>query len=212
MNIKIRRENEADYQAVEVLTREAFWNLDRPGCDEHYLVHTLRNHPDFLPELAFVAVDGEQLVGSILFTKSRVEREDGMAFDTLTFGPLCVRPDHQRRGIGKELVRHAAKSAAGLGHRAFIILGSPNNYCPMGFRNTKDFGISDEQGRYPYGQLALELYADALGGVNGKFHYSSAYEFDPNEAEEYDKRFPEKEKRSQPSQVLFAMECQAFLD
>lgn len=47
----IRNETPADYRAVEDLTRRAFYNLYVPGCHEHYLVHVMRDHPDFLPEL-----------------------------------------------------------------------------------------------------------------------------------------------------------------
>ena len=54
MNIPIRQEQPQDYDTVEQITREAFWNLYRPGCEEHLIVHKLRKHPDFIPELAFV--------------------------------------------------------------------------------------------------------------------------------------------------------------
>ena len=53
-NLTIRLETEKDYRAVEELTREAFWNVCKPGADEHYFVHQMRSHPDFIPELAFV--------------------------------------------------------------------------------------------------------------------------------------------------------------
>ena len=59
-NITIRLENENDYQNVENLTREAFWNVYRPGCMEHYVLHCYRRDPDFVPELDFVMeLDGE---------------------------------------------------------------------------------------------------------------------------------------------------------
>ena len=76
----IRRETEKDYRAVEELTREAFWNVYKPGADEHYFVHQMRSHPDFLPELAFVAeVDG-RIVGSIMYTKAWLEDEEGKRY------------------------------------------------------------------------------------------------------------------------------------
>ena len=53
-NLSIRLETPADYRAVEALTRESFWNVYKPGADEHYFVHKMRSHPDFIPELAFV--------------------------------------------------------------------------------------------------------------------------------------------------------------
>lgn len=48
-NLTIRLETEKDYEAVENLTREAFWNVYKPGCAEHYVLHVLRNDPDFVP-------------------------------------------------------------------------------------------------------------------------------------------------------------------
>lgn len=101
MRFEIRRETEADFRAVEEVTREAFWNLNSPGCEEHYLAHLLRNHPDFLPELDFVAVHGAEIVGSIMYSASRVED-----VPTVTFGPLSVLPLYQGRGVGTALVEH----------------------------------------------------------------------------------------------------------
>lgn len=53
--LTIRRETPEDYQAVEDLTRKAFYNQYLPGCVEHYLIRLMRNHEDFIPELALVA-------------------------------------------------------------------------------------------------------------------------------------------------------------
>lgn len=64
--ITIRREARQDRQTVEELTRQAFYNLYLPGCVEHYLVHTMREHPDFIPELDLVAEEDGQIVGSIM--------------------------------------------------------------------------------------------------------------------------------------------------
>ncbi len=64
--ITIRREARQDRQTVEELTRRAFYNLYLPGCVEHYLVHTMREHPDFIPELDLVAEEDGQILGSIM--------------------------------------------------------------------------------------------------------------------------------------------------
>ncbi|PZW68277.1 hypothetical protein C8E88_101819, partial [Fibrobacter sp. UWR1] len=50
----IRQEQPADFSAVENLTREAFWNVYRPGCLEHYVLHCYRSNPGFIPELSLV--------------------------------------------------------------------------------------------------------------------------------------------------------------
>ena len=53
-NIMIRLEKKEEHQKVENLVRESFWNVYRPGCLEHYVLHQLRNDPAFVPELDFV--------------------------------------------------------------------------------------------------------------------------------------------------------------
>ncbi|MBN2344571.1 MAG: N-acetyltransferase, partial [Deltaproteobacteria bacterium] len=101
MKLIIRHETESEHRTVEELTRDAFWNLYFPGCDEHYLVHILRDHPDYLPELSFVAeLDGE-VVGMIMYTRSWLIDENNCKKEIVSFGPLCVHPAHQRKGIGR---------------------------------------------------------------------------------------------------------------
>ena len=75
--IKIRNEREADYQAVEELTRKAFYNMYIPGCVEHYLVHIMRGHEDFIPELDFVLELDGRIIGNIMYTKARLVDEAG---------------------------------------------------------------------------------------------------------------------------------------
>ena len=103
-DLTLRRETPADYEAVEGLIRAAFYNRYMPGCSEHYLAHILRGHPDFIPELDLVAEAGGELVGSIMYTKSFLTDEDGAEKGILTFGPIAVRPDRQRRGLGRALL------------------------------------------------------------------------------------------------------------
>ena len=76
-DITIRLETPSDYRAVEELTREAFWNVYKPGADEHYFVHTMRSHPDFIPDLAFVLEKDSKIIGNIMYTKAWLEDEDG---------------------------------------------------------------------------------------------------------------------------------------
>lgn len=213
MNINIRPETEADRLAVEVLTREAFWNLYKPGCDEHYTTHMIRGHEDFLPDLTFVAeVDG-QIVGSIIFTRSWVINELGEKIETATFGPLCVHPGWQRRGVGSALIAHTRALASQKGYPAILILGDPHNYCKHGFKTGKDVGVSTPDGRYPLGLLVLELRPGFFASrPQWKLQTSAVYEFDPAPVETYDARFPPKEKTHQYSQDLFAMLVRAVVE
>lgn len=211
MNITIRKEEEKDYRIVEEITREAFWNLYVPGCDEHYLVHTLRTHPDFISEMDYVAEADNKVVGSIMYTKSFVEDENNNRFDTITFGPLCVLPAYQRQGIGAALINHTVEIALKNKSKAIIILGSPQNYCRHGFKNSIDYNISNSEGKYPYGQLVFELERGFFDGKRFKFYYSKGYELDQKSVEEFDKNFPEKIKEYKYSQEEFSIAIRAYL-
>lgn len=209
--MNIRLEEEKDYREVELLTREAFYNLYVPGCDEHYVVHTMRKHPDFMKDLSFVAELDGRIVGSILYTRSTAASETGVVLHTATFGPLCVHPEYQRKGIGTALIEHTKKLLIERGFPALVILGDPHNYCKHGFRTGHDLGVSMADGTYPLGLLVLELQKDCFAGSRWRFQESSLYEVDPKAAAEYDATLPPREKKKQYSQELFSMMSRAVI-
>lgn len=77
MSIIIRNETPADYRAVENLTRESFWNVYRPGCTEHYVLHCHRSAPDFVPELDFVMEKDGELIGHVMYSRSEITTSGG---------------------------------------------------------------------------------------------------------------------------------------
>lgn len=199
----IRRETEADYRAVEELHRNAFWNVQVPGCSEHYLAHVLRKHPDFIPELDLVyELDGE-IVGNVMYTKSELLEESGNSTGILTFGPIGVAPEYQRRGIGKALLEASFDIAAGLGYPAIAIFGDPDNYVARGFRSCKRYNVCLEGDVYPAALLVKELKPGFFDGRKLVFRESPAYEIQERDAEAFDAGFPPKEKAFRPSQETF---------
>ncbi|HPB66911.1 MAG TPA: N-acetyltransferase, partial [Spirochaetales bacterium] len=190
MDITIRPETKDDYRAVEELTREAFYNLYVPGCDEHYLCHILRGHPDFLPELDYVAEADGRIVGSIMYSKSVLIGDDGENVPIVSFGPVCVHPDYQRKGVGTALIEATRKLVEAKGVPAIVIYGDPHNYCKHGFRNGVDYRVSDMAGEHPLGLLVLELRPGFFGGTDWKAKQSDAFMFDPAEALAFDEGFP----------------------
>ncbi|MDC7220185.1 MAG: N-acetyltransferase [Spirochaetales bacterium] len=212
MNITIRTATEQDYRAIEEVNREAFWNLYFPGCNEHYLAHELRQHLDYIPEMDFVALVDGKVVGSIIYSRSYIEDEESKRVETLTFGPFCVHPAYQGRGVGTTLINHSIEEARKRGAKAIIILGDPRNYCRHGFKSSRDYHISDSSGRYPFGQLALVLEEGFFEGKLWHFHYSPAFEMDMKGLDQFDSSFPPKEKKHQPSQDLFSIAIRAYLD
>ena len=211
MDIIIRNETENDYRVVEEITREAFWNLYFPGCNEHYLVHKMRNHADFLKELDFVAECDGKLVGNIMYTKAWLIDEPGNEMGIVSFGPISVLPEYQRKGIGSTLINHTKNIAIKQGVKAIVILGDPHNYCKHGFKSSKDLNISDLNGDYPYGMLALELEEGVLAGQNWKYRYSAVYEIDEKEVDEYDNSFVKKEKGYRYTQEIFSIAFRSYL-
>lgn len=201
--ITIRNEEESDYKRVEEMTRKAFWNLYIPGCHEHYLVHIMRLHTDFLPELDLVIEVDHQMIGNIMYTKTRLIDESGEEKNILTFGPVCILPEYQRLGYGKQLMEVSFEQAAALGYEAIVIFGNPNNYVSRGFKSCKKYNVCLENGTYPTAMLVKELQPDALDGRKWVYVQSPVFEINEQEAERFDEGLESLEKRYQASQEEF---------
>ena len=212
MDIIIRSEQPADYFENENVTREAFWNLYFPGCNEHVLVHKLREHQDYLQELSFVAVVDHKIIGNIFYARSRVINEQNNSLDTLTFGPVCVLPQYQRKGVGSALIKHTIEIARNKNYPGIIIYGHPYNYCKHGFKSSKDYQISNSEGKFPYSLLVLELQKDVFKNHTWKYYDSDVYNIGETETEEYDKNFAQKVKEYKPTQEEFYIAYRAFIE
>ena len=206
MDIIIRNETPADYRAVETLTRESFWNVYKPGADEHYFVHMMRSHPDFIPELAFVAEKDGEIIGNIMYTKAWLEDENGRRKEILSFGPLCVHPAYQRQKVGKLLIAHSFDAARKMGYDVNINFGNPGNYVSRGFVSCKKKNVSFiVPGNYPTALLVAELVPGVLEGKKWMYVASTAADCceDTAAVEAFDATFPPKEKAWAPSQEEF---------
>ena len=192
-NIMIRREVPTDYSAVEHLTREAFWNVYRPGCLEHYVIHVLRKDPAFVPELDLVMEREGQLIGHIMYMRAAITADDGRKIPIMTFGPISIRPDLQRQGLGKLLLDYSMGKAAELGAGALCIEGNLDFYGKSGFVVAGTRGIryhgEPEQEIVPY-FLLKELRPGFLEGVTGIYHTPQGYYVDKAAAEAFDQKFP----------------------
>ena len=100
----IRLEKKEDWQETENLIRESFWNVYRPGCSEHYVMHVLRDDPAFIPELDFVMEQDGKLIGQNMFMKTMINADDGRDIPVLTMGPIGITPELKRQGYGKKLL------------------------------------------------------------------------------------------------------------
>lgn len=209
--ITIRNETEKDYKLVEEITRKSFYNLYVPGCFEHYLVHIMRGHKDFIPELDFVIELDGQVIGNIMYTRSRLVDENGKEKSILTFGPVCILPAFQRMGYGKKLMEYSFERAVSLDYDVIVIFGSPVNYVGCGFQSCKKFNICMENGKFPAAMLVKELVPGALDGRKRIYYDSPVMAVDEQEAQRYDDSLEKMKKEHLPSQEEFYIMSHSFL-
>jgi len=201
----IRLENKNDYAAVENLVREAFWNVYRPGCLEHYVLNQMRDAEDFVPELAFVMEKGGEIIGQNVFVKAKIKADDGRDIPIMTMGPICISPEYKRQGYGKILLDYSLEKAAEFGVGALCFEGNIDFYGKSGFTHASEFGI-----RYyglPEGEdasffLCRELIGGYLDGITGEYATPQIYFVDEAEADAFDQKFPYKEKLHLPGQLF----------
>lgn len=201
MEWTLRREEPGDYDEVEHLTRDAFWDVYKPGCDEHLVAHRLRTSPRFVPQLDLVALDGERIVGNIMYSRASIMDDSGGNTEVLVFGPLSVLPDYQGRGIGSLLVRHSLDLAREMGFRAVCIFGHPAYYSRFGFVPAGRFHILPPDGEPIDAFQAIELAPGALEGITGWFAEDPVFSVDPEDLEAFDRHFPPREKHVTDSQL-----------
>ena len=201
----IRLERTEEHRETETLVREAFWNVYRPGCLEHYVLNQLRNDEAFVPELNFVMEKEGRLIGQNMFMRAVIKADDGSDLPIMTMGPICITPELQGKGYGKILLDYSLEKAAELGCGALCFEGNINFYGKSGFTYASEFGI-----RYhglPEGAdasffLCKELKNGYLDGISGEYTPPKGYFVDEAQAEEFDKQFPPKEKLKLPTQLF----------
>lgn len=204
-DITIRLEKYEEYREVENLVREAFWNVYRPGCSEHYVLHVLRDDPAFVKELDFVMEQNGRLIGQNMFMKTIIDADDGRKIPILTMGPIGITPELKRRGYGKMLLDYSLQKAAAMGFGAVLFEGNIDFYGKSGFDYAETFGI-----RYhdlPEGAdasffLCKELIPGYLNGITGVYQTPAGYYVDDADVEEFDKDFPAKVKLKLPGQIF----------
>ena len=204
-NIIIRREEKKDFRAVEELIRESFWNVYRPGCSEHLVMHRLRDDPAFIAELDFVMELDGRLIGQNMFMRTVIEADTGGEVEVLTMGPICIANDLKRQGFGKRLLDCSLEKAAEMGFGAVLFEGNIGFYGKSGFDYSRCFGIryhdlpADADDSF---FLCKELKTGYLDGVTGVYLTPQGYYVSDEEVEEFDRSFPPKQKLKLPGQIF----------
>lgn len=204
-NYIIRLEETKDHREVEELIRESFWNVYRPGCYEHYVIHVLRDDPAFVSELNFVMEQGGRIIGQNMFMRTIIKGDDGKDVDILTMGPICIMPELKRKGYGKQLLDYSLEKAADMGFGAVLFEGNIGFYGKSGFDYAKKFGIRyndlPEEADTSF-FLCKELKAGYLDNVTGVYLTPKGYLVDAADVEEFDKSFSPKQKLKLPGQLV----------
>lgn len=201
----IRIERKEEYRQTEELVRRSFWNVYRPGCLEHYVLHALRDDPAFVPELDLVMEKDGRLIGQIAYVRSFIKADDGRQINVLMMGPICIAPELQGYFYGKALLDHSLELAAQMGFGAVCMEGDIGFYGQSSFTHASEYGI-----RYhglPEGEdasffLCKELIPGYLDGVTGVYFTPQGYFVDESEADEFDKTFEPMEKLKLPGQIF----------
>lgn len=201
----IRLEAKADYREVENLTREAFWNVYRPGCTEHYVLHQFRDREDFVPELDLVMEKDGKIIGHVMYVRSAIKADDGRTIPIMTFGPISIAPEYKRQGYGMILLQCSMDKARELGAGALAITGNIDFYGKSGFVVASTKGVhyfaEPRSAEVPY-FLIKELEPGFLNGITGEYQDPEGYFVDDAEAEAFDVQFPPKEKLKLPDQMF----------
>jgi predicted N-acetyltransferase YhbS len=201
MEIEIGPERLADNRETEELTRDAFWDVYKPGCDEHLVLHKLRNSPALVAELDLVAREGGSIVGTAVCSRAKIVGNDARESIVLSLGPISVAPREQGKGIGGRLIRESLAKAVELEYRGVFLFGNPGYYARFGFVPTRAFGVTPSTGENFDAFMGLALSAGGLVGITGKFIYDSAFEVDAKELEDFERGFPPRVKHKLPSQL-----------
>ncbi len=201
----IRLEKKDDFGTVENLVRESFWNVYRPGCSEHYVIHTLRNDPSFVKELDFVMEKNGEIIGQNIFMRTIIEADDGRTVPVLTMGPICIANDLKRKGYGKALLDYSLEKAVELGFGAVLFEGDIDFYGKSGFDFASKFDIryhdlpADADSSF---FLCKELKKGYLNNVSGVYQTPQGYYVNDEDVDKFDKSFPFKEKLKLSGQLF----------
>ena len=204
-NIIIRKEEKSDFYQTESLVRNTFWNVYKPGCSEHYVLHLLRQNQDFVPELDLVMECEGKIIGQIVFVKNAIKTSDGGNLPILSMGPLAIDKQFQRQGLGKKLLDFALEKATTLGYKAVCFEGDINFYGKSGFdlgcKKQIHYYAEDFNSDVPY-FLVKELKTGYFDGIEGVYTTPKVYFVDDKAVAEYDKNFPYLKKEKLATQIF----------
>lgn len=201
MNIEIRKEKIEEHYEVENVVRNSFWNIYRPGCNEHLILHNFRNNKNYIDELSNIILLDDKIIGQILFSKAILTNiKTKQTVNIGTFGPVSILPEYQELGYGERLINYTLDKAKELGYKYIVIFGDPNYYKKFGFISACKLGVlvdgQEENSELDFVMIKNLENFDEINIENGPWLYivPDGYEVDENELEEFEKKFEYKEE------------------
>lgn len=194
MQYTISIANKTEFHNTENLTRETFWNLYTSGCTEHFILHNLRKSDSYIKELDIVLRIDSKIIGHSILSKAIIESSQKNEYDSLILGPISIDKNFQKKGFGSKLIEYSILKAKELNYKGILLFGSPDYYRKFGFINAQTYSISTEDGSNFDAFMALELYDGSLKNYSGRLILNSAFVVNESDFEQYDIRFPRKEK------------------
>ena len=199
----IRIEEEKDFFEVENLTREAFWNIYRPGCFEHLVIHNLRNENCFIKELDYVIEEDNKIIANIVYSLGTIITREGEQKEVLTFGPVSIHPEYQGKGYGEKIINYTLDLAKN-NYPCVLITGNPDYYKKYGFESASKYGIyytgMPENEELPFFMIKV-FNEEETSKLKGFYTDPECFNIDESQLEEFDKQFPKKEKEKREGQL-----------
>jgi predicted N-acetyltransferase YhbS len=171
-NHQIIPQTPAHQAAVETLLDQAF-GLDRRTKSSY----RLREGETAIDGLSFLAqAENGQIVGTISFWPIHLGRNGPQA---LLLGPLAVRPDCQRSGLGQKLMQHGIAAAKAAGHKLILLVGDAPYYAKLGFQKVPQNQLLMPGPNDPARLLFRELVPGSLNNATGLIRSPSRYRTTP---------------------------------
>lgn len=167
-NIQVRQEISGDEAAIDAVNRTAFGR-----DDEGNLVRALRARGAVICSL--VAQVDDRVAGHALFTPATLD-DGGLETTIAALGPVAVRPEYQRQGLGTVLIEAGLEICREQGYGLAVVLGHSSYYPRFGFRPSRPLGIRWEHDAPEEAFMVMELRPGALAGARGIVRYQPEFE------------------------------------
>lgn len=202
--MEIRLEKRTDYKEVEFLVREAFWNIYRPGCHEHFIIHNLRHDSSFIPQLDYIIEEEGRIIAQIAYSTNDICIDGKKTEKAVTLGPVCVHPDYQRQGYGTKIIEYTLEKAEKMDIPYVFTVGDEKFYSRFGFEDASKYNVqfNDVEEETPFFMIKV-LNEEKAGDLNAVYMDNEIFTVDENELESFDKNFPPKKKEKREGQLDF---------